>query len=71
MYYHWGCTSIYWPLSYPFRSLHLKTVLNICINAGKKNLCFLKRKRGGKHPKTEEMLPNCLKSLLNKENILN
>ena len=22
MYYHWGCTSIYWPLSYPFRCLH-------------------------------------------------
>ena len=25
MYHHWDCTSIYWPLSYPFRSLQITT----------------------------------------------
>ena len=29
MYYYWGCTSIYWPLSYPFTSLN-------SINRGRK-----------------------------------
>ena len=32
MYHHWGCTSIYWPLSYPFRSLATNNVYNLRIN---------------------------------------
>ena len=29
VYHYWGCTSIYWQLSYPFRSLQIHTYIHI------------------------------------------
>ena len=45
MYHHWGCTQIYWQLSYPFRSLILLIILNFRLKQLTKNSSRFSRTR--------------------------